>query len=117
MAADILGSFYSEKAFYEYQSSYNTLTGKYEIQPVDPKADIIGLYIEPAQLNFTGPIIAITNSRCVSSGEGIALGIKNLPNGETLGFYGTNGSFGLAGSQAIMPGGLTVDWPSGQSSE
>ena len=33
----------------------------------------------------------------------------------TLGFYGTNDSYGLTGSEAAMPGGLTVAWPAGQS--
>jgi carboxyl-terminal processing protease len=30
-------------------------------------------------------------------------------------FMGTNGSFGLSGSEALMPGDLLVRWPSGQS--
>ncbi|HQF34463.1 MAG TPA: hypothetical protein PLM73_12225, partial [Petrotogaceae bacterium] len=38
-----------------------------------------------------------------------------LKNAQVIGFYGTNGSFGLAGAQAAMPGGITVKWPSGQS--
>lgn len=115
MAASILGSFYSEKTFYEYQNVYNPGTGEREIVQADSKTDSLALYIEPASLCYTGRIIALTNSRCISSGEGIAMGIKNLPNGETLGFYGTNGSFGLCGPEALMPGSLTVRWPSGQS--
>jgi len=115
MAADILGSFYTEKTFYEYQYVYNMSTGEREIQPAKPKTDALALYIEPAQQCFNGRVIALINPKCVSSGEGIAMGIKNLPNGETLGFMGTNGSFGLSGSEALMPGGLLVRWPSGQS--
>ena len=113
MTADILGSFYSEKTFFEYQNMYNPETGKFEIQMAE--SDSQGLYIKPADVCYNGQIIALINNKCVSSGEGLAMGIKNLPNGETLGFYGTNGSFGLAGSEAEMPGGLTVHWPSGQS--
>ena len=44
----------------------------------------------------------------MSSREGLAMGIRNLPNGETLGFYGTNSSFGLMGSGAQMPGGIEI---------
>ncbi len=115
MAADILGSFYPEKTFYEYQNAYNPATGQREIIMADPQAGSEALYINPAQRCYQGRVIALVNTRCVSSGEGIAMGIRNLPNGETLGFYGTNGSFGLSGPEAAMPGGITVRWPSGQS--
>ena len=115
MAADILGSFYPEKTFYEYQNAYNPATGQREIVTADAEAGTEALYINPAEHCYKGRVIALLNTRCVSSGEGIAMGIRNLPNGDTLGFYGTNGSFGLSGSEAAMPGGITVRWPSGQS--
>lgn len=102
MVAEILGLFYEEKTLYEYQYYGDS-------------DDMTVLYIEPEEQRFSGNIIALVNSQCVSSGEGVALGIKNLPNGETLGFYGTNGSFGMAGARVIMPGGITVDYPFGQS--
>ncbi|MEI6286949.1 MAG: S41 family peptidase [Bacillota bacterium] len=118
MVVDILASFYKEKSFYEYQNGFNTITGVMEIWP-DPdrkpaEADC-GLYIEPTVPFFAGTVVAIINSKCVSSGEGLAMGIKNLPNGDTLGFYGTNGSFGMAGDEAKMPGSIEVHWPYGQS--
>ncbi len=112
MTAAILGSFYSQKTLYEYQNVYNESTRKRGIQSVNGED---ALYIEPAQPHFDGEIVCLINQKCVSSGEGLAVGIKNLPNGETLGFYGTNGSFGLAGAEIEMPGGLTVHFPSGQS--
>jgi carboxyl-terminal processing protease len=109
MAAAILGSFYTQKAFYEDQNTFDPKTGGRTVKAGGT------LYIEPAQDLFTGHVIALINQKCLSSGEGIALGIQNLDNGDTLGFYGTNGSFGLTGSEAKLPGGLTVSWPSGQS--
>ena len=115
MSAEILGSFYSFRSFYEYQNAYDPAARKFVLGPVNDRTGEAGLFIEPAQEQFTGPVIALINHKCVSSGEGIALGIKNLPKGETLGFWGTSGSFGLAGSEAKMPGGITVNWPSGQS--
>lgn len=51
----------------------------------------------------------------MSSGEGLAKGINNLLQGETVGFYGTNGSFGLAGDEAKISGDIVVHWPYGQS--
>lgn len=115
MSAEILGSFYSEKTIYEYLNIYNSATGEREIQPLDPESDTLPVYIEPAQQCYTDWIIALVNAKCISSGEGIAMGIKNLPNGDTLGFLGTNGSFGMCGDEAVMPGGIIVKWPSGQS--
>lgn len=113
MAAALLGSFYTEETFYEYQNDYDYANGTRVIQRAMSDSD--ELMIEPAENVFTGRVIALINQKCVSSGEGVALGIRNLPNGDTLGFYGTNGSFGLTGSEALMPGGLTVAWPAGQS--
>ncbi|MDD2216306.1 MAG: S41 family peptidase [Eubacteriales bacterium] len=115
MAADILGSFYTKKTLYEYQNAYNPSTERREIIMADAEAGSEALYINPAQHYYSGRVIALVNTRCVSSGEGIAMGIKNLPKGDVLGFYGTNGSFGLSGSEAAMPGDITVRWPSGQS--
>lgn len=100
LAAGMLGLFYGEKTLYEYQKYGDDLTA---------------LFIEPEAQRFSGKIIALVNSQCISSGEGVAFGIKNLSNGETLGFYGTNGSFGMAGAKIKMPGGITVDYPYGQS--
>ena len=118
MVADMLAPFYHEKTLYEYQNSFNSATGAREIRAdaarqsnwADP-----GLYIEPGAPVFRGPVIALINSKCVSSGEGLAMGIKKAPRGETVGFYGTHGSFGLAGGEAKMPGNIEVHWPYGQS--
>lgn len=113
MTADILGHFYQQKAFFEYQNLYNPDTNTFELQSMPDGSQ--ALSIEPAEPYFNGPIIVLINPKCVSSGEGLAMGMQNLPNAETFGFYGTNGSFGLAGAEAKMPGELTVHWPSGQS--
>lgn len=115
MAADMLGSFYLDKTFYEYQYLYNHSKEQMEFLNSNSQTDLQGLYINPADHCYKGKIIALINTKCISSGEGIAMGIRNLPNGDTLGFYGTNGSFGLSGEEALMPEGLTVRWPSGQS--
>jgi len=114
MSAAMLGSFYAQPAFYEYQNVYDETTGARAIVKPDG-SDTTALMILPADRVFTGRVIALINLKCVSSGEGLALGIRNLPNGDTLGFYGTHGSFGLCGPEANLPGGLTVGWPSGQS--
>lgn len=113
MAAEILGSFYQQKTLLEYQNIYNENSRKFEI--IKATSDSEALYIKPTKPHFDGKIIALINQKCVSTCEGIAMGINNLPNGKTLGFYGTNGSFGIAGAEIKMPGGLTVHYPWGQS--
>lgn len=120
MAAAILGFFYEERTFYEYTSWYNTVTQKFEILQFDEVSEEImrdvGLYIEPESILFSGKVIALINHGCISSGEGIAMGIRNLTRGETLGFGGTNGSFGMVGGPLIhMPGGYLVMYPIGRS--
>ncbi len=120
MAAAILGFFYEERTFYEYTSWYNTVTKEFEILQFDEVSEEImrdvGLYIEPASILFSGKVIALINHGCISSGEGIAMGIRNLQRGETLGFRGTNGSFGMVGGPLIhMPGGYLVMYPIGRS--
>lgn len=118
MVADMLGSFHRDTVLYEYLNFFNAATGSWEIVPVDAQENAAsdpGLYIKPAAPFFGGPVVALINSKCVSSGEGLAMGVRNLPRGETVGFYGTNGSFGMAGGGAKMPGGVEIHWPFGQS--
>jgi len=115
MAADILGSFYAEKSIFEYQNVYNYKTSKRELSKDESHPDSLELFINPTEKVFKGTVLVLVNPKCVSSGEGVAMGISKLKNAQVIGFYGTNGSFGLAGAQAAMPGGITVKWPSGQS--
>lgn len=118
MVADMLASFYSEKTLYEYQNCFNTITGSWEIFPADDRGNNnpdMGLYIKPNGPFFSGPVVALINSKCISSGEGLAMGIANLSKGKTVGFYGTSGSFGMAGGEAKLPGNIEIHWPYGQS--
>jgi carboxyl-terminal processing protease len=115
MAADLLGSFYEEKSIFEYQNVYNYKISKRELSKDESHPDSLELFINPAEKIFKGTVLALVNPKCVSSGEGVAMGISKLKNAQVIGFYGTNGSFGLVGAQATMPGGVTVKWPSGQS--
>lgn len=120
MVADFMASFYPSNAFYEYQSYIVPSTRKFQIWVID---EVTGEYVRPGQgivikpgiPHFNGPVVALVNNGCVSSGEGVALGIKRLARGKVVGFNGTNGSFGMVGAAALMPGGFMVGWPFGQS--
>lgn len=117
LAAIFLGFFYSETTVYEYQSLYNSLTGKFEIVLNEDGKFIrdISLNIEPEIPYYNGNIVVIVNPLCISSSEGVAMGLKNLPNCQIVGFYGSNGSFGISGTKALLPDGYQVIFPFGRS--
>lgn len=120
MSAGFLGSFYADRTIYEYQNWYDPATGKTRIVLPDETTgeftDGAALYIEPAGERFSGPVVALVDPGCISSGEGVAMGIRNLPEGKVVGFRGTNGSFGMVmGPMIGMPGGYSIMYPVGQS--
>ena len=120
MVADMMSSFYAERSFYEYAEWIDTATGLWEIWDLDewtgePLAPDVGVWIEPGKERYEGPVVALVDNACVSSGEGVALGIRRMTNGKTVGFHGTNGSFGMVGDVALLPGGFHVGWPYGRS--
>ena len=119
MAADLLGSFTAKPSFYEYQNYLVPGTGRFQIWVGEESGAFVrrgsGLMIKPAPPVYTGPVVALVDNGCVSSGEGLAMGVKRLPNGTVVGFTGTNGSFGMVGAGVRMPGGLEIGWPFGQS--
>lgn len=112
LSALMLGSFYETPTLYEHLNTFVPQTGTRDLMRFGSTE---GIYINAAPSIYTGKVVALTNHRTVSSGEGLAMGIKRLENGETLGFWGTNGSFGLAGCQAMMGEDIIIRWPSGQS--
>lgn len=120
LAAKISGFFYSEQTFYEYQNLYNAYNEQREILlPSYDDSYIVGwgipLNITPQSLQFTGPVVAIVNPDTVSSAEGVAMTIQNLPNGYVVSIFGTNGSFGMTGGEVKMPLGYQIKFPNGQS--
>ena len=107
-AADLSGFFYKEARHYENQFLYNELTGEFMWVFLNEKEGNIlpipkPVEIKPQSVYYGGPVIAIVNPACISSGEGIAMGIQDSPNGRVVGFFGTNGSFGITGGTIIMP--------------
>ncbi len=120
MVADFMASFMTHKHFYEYQNYRYPGTGRFGIFVAD---DVTGEYrdpgtgvvIRPGAPRYRAPVVALVDNATISSGEGVALGIGEMGNGRVVGFSGTNGSFGMSGDAALMPGGYEVDWPFGQS--
>jgi carboxyl-terminal processing protease len=120
MSAAFLGHFYARKTLYEYQNWYDDAAGRMRIGLPDADTGEVtsggGLYIQPEKVRFAGPVTALVDNGCISSGEGVAMGIGRLENGSVIGFRGTNGSFGLVmGEMVVMPESFGVRYPVGQS--
>lgn len=120
MVAEILAELVDRPAVYEYQNWRVPGTDRFQVWLTD---DVTGqftirnaaLMIEPVRDPYLGPVVALVNNGTISSGEGVALGIAGRPCSAVVGRQGTNGSFGMAGAGALMPGGHEVHWPYGQS--
>ncbi len=120
MPPAFMASFYDRRSLYEYQSYIDPQTGLFHIWLSDDATGEFtqpgeGLWIEPGDRRFAGPVVALVDNGCISSGEGIAMAVKRLPRGAVVGVSGTNGSFGITGDWALLPGGLGVSWPYGRS--
>jgi len=105
----MMGFFFATRQFYEHTTSYDEATSRFERQAFGT------LWTEPRMPNFTGPIAVLVDEWCISSCEGFALIARRRTGAHIVGFYGTYGSFGMSGAQVLMPSGLTVEYPAGQS--
>lgn len=72
-------------------------------------------FIIPHQPYYSGCVVAIVNSGTISSGEGLAYYISHAIHGNVVGFYGTDGSFGMDGGVFKMPGGTELSFTAGAS--
>jgi carboxyl-terminal processing protease len=105
----MMGFFVDARQFFEHTTYYDETTLKFERQ------DALTLWTEPRAPYFAGPIAVLVNEWCASACEGIALIARKRAGGHVVGFHGTYGSFGMSGAEVLMPGGLTVEYPGGQS--
>lgn len=118
MAAAWSGFFYESTTFYEYQEFYNTLTGQFALGVEDANGAVTpggSSMIMPQAPFFGKKVVALVNPGTISSGEGVAMGIGRAPLGQVLGFYGTNGSFGMVGDGVLMPLSIEIGFPYGRS--
>ncbi|WP_239619099.1 S41 family peptidase [Cohnella mopanensis] len=111
LAARMAGHFVNEKKLFEYVSYYNRNTGRFEINRAETRT------VHPSGTYFSGKIAVLINHNTASSGEGLPLILKGMPNVKIIGFTSTNGSFGVVSSpiEMKMPGGYVVRFPDGRS--
>ena len=116
-AALYSGYFYEAPSFYEYQQYYNAQTGEFEIGIETNDVIMQGgsISIAPQTPHYGGPVRALVSPGTISSGEGVAMCIARSPHGKVIGFYGTNGSFGMVGDSALLPLGVEFGFPYGRS--
>jgi len=109
MAADICGFFNRDRLFYERTVQYDASLDAFVDVMTDPETQLsfIGktpAFIRPQKPYYGGHVVALVSPGNISSGEGVAMGIKNLAKGYVIGFNGTNGSFGIVGVHLTLPG-------------
>ncbi|MBB6634182.1 S41 family peptidase [Cohnella thailandensis] len=111
LAANLAGFFVKEEKLYEYVSYYNRYTGRFERN----RNEVVK--IKPATPYFDGKVAILINCLTGSSGEGMPLALKGLPNVQIVGFTSSSGSFGLVSSpiEIKMPEGYTLRFPDGRS--
>ncbi|WP_217594270.1 S41 family peptidase [Cohnella sp. GbtcB17] len=111
LAADLAGFFVKSTKHYEYVSYYNRYTGKFE----QNRNEVVK--VKPAKPYYDGKVAILINSRTGSTGEGMPLVLKGMPNIKVIGFTSTAGSFGIMSSpiEIKMPEGYVIRFPDGRS--
>lgn len=114
MVADMMSSFDTKKSFYEFQNYIIPATGRFQIWKAD---DVTGEYttrgkgtpIKPGGLRRHRSHRGAGLTTAASVLARVATGLSRLPNATLIGFYGTNGLFGMVGDGVLMPGGQQMD--------
>jgi len=111
LVTDMMGHFFTEPDFYEYQyfDNWSMNLGFFDIA--------IPLALEPKEPHYGGPIAVLVDASTVSSGEGFPMLAQRLPQGHVVGVYGTHGSFGMCCGTINLPGDCQLLYPTGQSQD
>lgn len=96
LGSAITGFFYEEPAFYEHITWDEA--GGFEL--------FYTILTQPEQPYFDGDVVVMVSPNCISTGEGIPMMLQRLPNAQVVSFWGTNGSFGMAGETVIFSDSL-----------
>ena len=108
-AAQMAAFFYSSPTFYEHAIYYDRIDEEFLWEPQSTEM------IEPDDIHFPGPVVVLVNAGTISSGEGVAYRIQQLPSGYVMGFDTTNGAFGFTEVGIKMPEGHYIGYPYGRA--
>lgn len=103
----MMSYFTSTRLLYEGITTHNLLLNR--------SSKLLSLYVNPNELQFTKPVTILVDQRTKSSGEGFGLIAKSLPKVNIVGIRSTDGSFGMAGASILLPTGIEIVYPWGQS--
>lgn len=117
LSADLCGVFAKTRSVFEKTAYFDQRTGQFLELTYDDRLDDVvdSIDVVPQPDGFQGSVAVLINPRTISSGEGLAKCISDLPDGLSVGFNGTNGSFGIANGEILMPAGLIIHFPNGRS--
>jgi carboxyl-terminal processing protease len=107
----MMGYFFTEPDFYEYQYVDNWPSNLSIFDFAIP----IGL--EPKEPHYGGPVAVLIDGNTVSSAEGFPLLAQRLPQAQVVGVYGTHGSFGMCCGTIHLPGDFELLYAAGQSQD
>lgn len=108
VTARIAGFFYTQRAFYYAVAVAETGSKQFKVNPAE------NVWIEPQLPHYAGRVMAMVSAGTVSNGEGLALAIQQLPQGDVAGFHASNGAYGETGGSVKMPLGYLVLYPNGR---
>lgn len=101
-SADIVGFFSNRRVPMVDIWPYNDLTKKYDI--------VSHLYSFPHQPTYEGQVVVLTDIGTFCAGEGIAQGMKQLPQAHLMSYYAnTGGSYSFT-NKITLPGGYYIQY-------
>jgi C-terminal processing protease CtpA/Prc len=108
LAANFAEYFINQEIEVSQSAYYNHDLGEFEYGDEPAK-------LEPAPLNYSGPIVVLVSSYCVSACEGFAYWLTLNDRATIVGHTGTAGAFGeVSLGQYTLPGDLDVQFPTGR---
>jgi len=107
LASCMAGWFVDTPVFYEYGTKYDPGLKKF--------VTVWEARTAPRPDRYTGPVAVLVSPYTISSGEGVPRVFEQSGYGTIIGYYGTNGAFGMETTGAYMPLNMTVMFPDGAS--
>lgn len=108
LALDFAGYFFDEEIILSRRSYYNDLLGEFEYLELPSR-------VEPAPMQYDGPVVLLVGPSCVSACEGFAYAMIQGGRSTVVGHYPTAGAFGEVGrGQYSLPGDLSLQFPTGR---
>jgi C-terminal processing protease CtpA/Prc len=108
LATDFAGYFFDQEIVLSQHSYYNETMGGFEERGLPAR-------LEPAPIQFEGPVAVLVSPNCVSACEGFVYALTRNDRALVVGHAPTAGAFGEVGrGQYTLPGDLSLQFPTGR---